>query len=256
MSEPVAELFEEELRRRGASFRLDSGSARYVVLYRGFELFVSLDNLAREYARDQDASAVVPFVDTVLSISFGAGSWEDARPSILLCLEPSDYAEPPEFSTAVSGRLLRVPVRLNASTGAIKWISQTMLDAWQVTLDLVNETASSNLADALADAKFEYRDIDGVRLGFVSTVLPFKSALILAPNLRDIVAPLLGWPLCAVVPDRDFLYLWDAQHIDFADRVGRVVVDQFTTAPHPLTTEVFEIDDAGISAIGAFPISA
>jgi hypothetical protein len=58
-----------------------------------------------------------------------------------------------------------------------------------------------------------------------------------------------------VIPNRDFLYVWAAQHRDFIHRVGKVVVREFTTSPYPLITEVFEIGDAGIAAIGAFPVT-
>jgi hypothetical protein len=127
-----------------------------------------------------------------------------------------------------------------------------MLEKWRVARDEVETAALGNLAAALANASIEYKDIDGVRLGFVGTTLPFKSALTLAPNLRDVVSPILGWPLHAVVPDRDFLYLWDARHRTFLHRVGGVVVKEFAAAPYPLTTEVFEIRDDGITAIRAF----
>ena len=63
-------------------------------------------------------------------------------------------------------------------------------------------------------------EIDGVELGFIATWLPFKASLVLAPNLREIVGARLGWPLMAVVPDRDFLYLWAARHTNFVQRVG------------------------------------
>jgi hypothetical protein len=94
--------------------------------------------------------------------------------------------------------------------------------------------------------------VSGLRLGIVTTTLPFKTALIFAPNLKEVVSPALGWPLHAVIPDCDFLYLWDARHTTFMERVGGVVVDQFAKSPHPLTTEIFEISDDGITAIGAF----
>jgi hypothetical protein len=254
MSDPVAALFEQELGRRGVPFRVDSASARYVVPHEGVEKFVSLGNLAREYARDRDPSRVSRFIDTVLTARQDHVSWNDARPSILLCLEPSDHVEPPAFRTPVSDRVDQVPVHFNAATGAISWITPRMLDDWRVTLEDIKPVALTNLSGALTTAKIEHRDIDGVRLGYVGTALPFKSALILAPNLKEVVSPVCGWPLHAVVPDRDFLYVWAAQHTDFIARVGRVVVDEFTAAPYPLTTEVFEIGDAGISAIGAFPV--
>jgi len=89
-----------------------------------------------------------------------------------------------------------------------------------------------------------------VRLGIIETDLAFKTALI-----REVVSPTLGWPLLAVVPDRDFIYLWPAQHWGFIHRVGEVVVGELTTSPYTLSTEAFEIGDAGIEAIGAFPVA-
>jgi hypothetical protein len=113
--------------------------------------------------------------------------------------------------------------------------------------------AFANLARALTESTLESQDIDGVQLGFFTTSPPFKASLILAPNLRDCVGPALGWPLMAVVPERDFLYLWAARHTDFVGRVGGVVVREFAKASYPISTEIYEISDAGIRAIGAFP---
>ena len=252
MSDAVAAIFEQELGRRGVAFRFDDGSGCYVVRHDGRDLFVSVDNLARKYLRDSDEEHVVRFIDIVLSAPLGPRSWEAARTKVLFCLEPSDYAEPPDFRNPVSKRVDRVLVDVEPSKETISWMTPGMLEDWRVTLDEVEAMALSNLAAALADATIEYKDIDGVRLGYAATSIPFKSALILAPNLKQVVSPLLGWPLHAVIPDRDFLYLWDAQHKTFLNRVGGVVVKEFAAAPYPLTTEVFEIDDGGITAIGAF----
>ena len=48
------------------------------------------------------------------------------------------------------------------------------------------------LAAALAAANVAYKDLDGVRLGIIESDLAFKTALILAPNLREVVSPTLG----------------------------------------------------------------
>jgi hypothetical protein len=88
----------------------------------------------------------------------------------------------------------------------------------------------------------------------LNTSIPFKSSLILAPNLKEVTGPALGWPLLAVTPDRDFLYLWDSRHTDFAGRVGAVVVREFTESSYPISPEVFEITDDGIKAVGEFPV--
>jgi hypothetical protein len=252
VSDAVARIFERELERRGVAFRFDDETGCYVIRHLGGRLFVSLDNLARMYLHDPDSAHVSHFIDAVLSTGGPLEPWKQARTSVLFCLEPSDYAEPPPFRTPISKRVDRVPVHIDDSRGGMHWITPGMLEEWQVTLDDVETTAWRNVAAALADATIEYNDIDGVRLGYAITVIPFKSVLTLAPNLREVVSPVLGWPLHAVMPDRDFLYFWDARHTTFLERVGRVVVKEFATSPYPLSTEVFEIGDGGITAIGAF----
>ncbi len=250
----AASLFEQELTRRGVPFSFDQETGRYKVQHEGLELFVSLDNVTRNYERDHDSAHITGFVDAVLAAPADCPSWEDAKPSILFCLEPSDYQQPPEIRTAVSGHVDRVPVYYNEQEGTISWITPAQIGDWGVTRDETEATALGNLAAVLKDAAIEHSDIDGVTLGFIRTALPFKSALILAPNLKEIAAPLLGWPLLAVIPDRDFVFLWAAKHDGFVNRVGSMVVKEFSAAAYPLTTEVFEIGDEGIAAIGAFPV--
>jgi hypothetical protein len=257
MADPLALLFEQELVRRGIAFRLDDASERYVIRHAGLDLFVGLDNLRRGYARDGDASRVARFLDSVLATPVGGPeSWAEAQANVLFCLEPSGYAEPPPLRVTLSDLVDRVLVHWDASRNTISWISQDQLDDWQVSLTDLSAVASGNLARALAEADVQYTEIDGMRLGWLSSALPFKTALMLAPNLKQVLSPVLGWPLLAVAPDRDFLYLWDAGHDDLLRRVGGVVVKEFKTAAYPLSTEVFRIDDEGISAIGAFPMDA
>src|SRR5262245_65626020 len=115
-----------------------------------------------------------------------------------------------------------------------------MLDGWNISLAQLETTASANLAAALAAAKVAHTDIGGVRLGIIETDLACKAALILAPNRREVVSATLGWPLFAVIPDRDFLYLWGAQHRDFVHRIGGVVVREFTNLRSARRAHVFQ----------------
>jgi hypothetical protein len=154
---------------------------------------------------------------------------------------------------AVSDRVDGVAIHFDAGQNIVTWVTEQMLDDWRVSPEELALEASANLARALAAAHLEYYDIGGRRLGSLTTGLPFKTALLLAPNLKEIVSRTLGWPLLAVVPDRDFLHLWDARYDDMMARMERVVVREFGTAPYPLTTEVFRISDEGIATVCAFP---
>lgn len=250
----AALLFEQELDRRGAVFAYDGESDRYVIQHLGGELCISLQNLCIEYDRDHDASRVASFVDIALGPWGAPQSWDLASAGLLFCLEPTDYVERPELRVSISEQADKVLIHFDEARGSISWVSQSYLDDWGVSRDEAEMAASANLSALMARATLRTEEVGDVTLGFIETGLPFKTALLLAPNFKQIISPALGWPLYAVAPDRDFLYLWAASRPDFIQRVGGVVVREFTTAPYPISTEVFEISDDGISTIGAFPV--
>lgn len=254
MSDLVAALFERELERRGVSYSFDRQANCYRVQSGDGEASVSIDNLRRAYDLDRDEGHVTHFVDSVLSARIDDLPWEQVQGAILFTVEPSDYVNPSEMRLPLSERVDMVPVLLDVARNTITWISFSMVGAWKVPITDVGDAALRNLAAQLEAAKLEYADIDGVRLGYFESELALKSSLILAPNLREVVAPVIGWPVYAVIPERDFLYLWATRHTDFTGRLGEVVVKVFNSSPYPLTTEVFEISDHGIKAIGAFAL--
>ncbi len=252
MSSVVDDLFRQELSRRGVAFRHDAGSDRYIVQWQESELYVSLTNIEREYERDRDTSRVYRFIDSLLSPLSAVPEWEVAEPNIYACLEPR-HEDRGQLAVAISERVDKTLVFINNQRGTITFIEPFMLDRWRATLPAVQAAASANLARALNAAALKYHEIDGVRLGYFETAHYLKSGLLLAPNLEAVAGPILGWPLLAVVPSRDFLYLWDARHWDFGGRVGRLVVDEFTKSPYPITTEVLSVSASGLEAVGAFP---
>ena len=251
------QLLEVELRRRGVSFAHDIESGRHVVQRAdGTRLLISLENLSREFERDNDEGRIARFVDSVLGSGSSPRVWQEAESRLYLALEPSDYAERSDLARAISNRVDRVPVVFDDEHGAMSWVTQQMIGDWSVTEDALIRRAAENLNAALRSATLQSDQVDDVQVAFIASALPFKAALILAPDFRAFVEPTLGWPLFAVAPARDFLYLWNAQHREFASRLGHVVVKEFTHSAYPLSAEVFELGDKGLRAIGEYPVGA
>jgi hypothetical protein len=251
----VRTLFEDELRQRGLPFSIDAESGRHAVEIGGGRMLVSLDNLQRDVAGDGDSGRVSRFVDAIVASS-GVSEAPLSADDLYWCLEPGDYEERADFRVAMSDRVDRVLVHLSADGRLVTWLTPAMLDSLGLSESDAGTRAFTNLGRALSEATIESQAVDDVQLGFIGTPLPFKAALILAPNLRQVVGAVLGWPLMAVVPDRDFLYLWAARHTDFVQRVGEVVVREYSQASYPISTEVYEITDQKIRAIGEFPTGA
>lgn len=249
----VQTQFENELRARGIAFSIDPESGRHSLEIGGGRMLVSLENVQRDVARSGDFGRVQRFIDSIVASADADGDAPDPD-RLFWCLEPTDYEERADFRVAVSDCVDRVLVHLSSDGGLITWVTPEMLEALGVSEGEAAERAFENLALALTQATVESQAIEGVALGYLVTELPFKSSLILAPNFRSVVEPVLGWPLLAVAPDRDFLYLWAARHTDFVQRVGSVVVREYQQASYPLSTEVYKITDDAIKAIGAFPV--
>jgi len=249
----VREPFERELTRRGISFEIDPDSGCHLVSIDQGQLRISLDNLERELAAGVDADRVARFVDAVLA-SARPGDNDYAAERLYWSLEPNDYQEKADYCVAVSESVDRVLVHLSEDGSAIAWVTPHILEVLGLSEAEAGQAAFANLAREVGAATLEAQQVDGAALGYVITQLPFKAALILAPNLRQLVEPQLGWPVLAVVPDRDFLYLWGATHQELTQRVGPVVVREYTRSPYAISTEVYRMDDDGVRAVGAFPV--
>lgn len=242
-------LFENELSRLGIPFSVDAESGRHAIELAESRILVSLDNLRREMEADRDVGRIQRFVKSVIGSADGSRLSAD---QLFWNLEPNEYEVCPEYRVAMSEHVDRVLVHLSPDETHITWVTPEMLKSLGLPEVEAGARAFQNLAHALSAASVEHSEIDGVRLGFVGTTVPFKASLMLAPNLREIMEPVIGWPLLAVAPDRGFLYVWDAQHAGFAQRVGGVVVREYSKAAYPISTEVYEISGEGIRAIGAF----
>lgn len=246
------QLFESELRRRGHAFKHDRKSGGYRIDQGDSRMRVSLDNIARDLEGEDADARMARFVESIL----GTVADRESRGGIdrlFWSLEPGDYASPPEIREPMSEQADRVLILYDDAVNHLIWATPAMLDGLNVTAARAGEIALRNLAAELAATTVVVEDVRGVPLAMLGTTLPIKASLLMAPNLKEVVGGKIGWPLLAVAPVRDFLWLWPAEHDHFVAQTGKTVVSEFNGSPYPVSTEVFRIDDDGIRAIGSFP---
>jgi hypothetical protein len=152
----------------------------------------------------------------------------------------------------ISDYLYRVLVHTDPAERAIVWLTPALVEQWGVTVAEAEAAAAENLAELLRRTGVETRDAHGHTLGMLPTNSGFKAALIFSPNLRQVVEPLLGWPIFATIPNRQFAYLIPEKEQDFIPHLGGVIVEEYLKSGYPISPEVFHISDQGIKAIGAF----
>ncbi len=250
------DIFRAELDKRGLEHSV-TPEGRYRVKIDDNTVIISLENVRRNYDRDGDADAIVRFVAKLDTDFFAeTPSWDDVRPFVRYSLEDADYniGFDDVLFTPITDELYQVFVYTPADGSRIAWISESMLDDWGVTREQVVRQAEENMTAIVASSKLDVEDIDGNKIGMISTEeTPFKASLILSPAFRDLVSPSHGWPVYVVVPCRDFAYVLRIDSRDFLGRLGRVVVNEYRNSGHPITKDVLQVSDDGITAIGTYP---
>lgn len=247
----AAKLFELELVRRGVRFSTDASSGRYLITAAGQSLAVDVSNLRRMLTGDaEDKDVVAGYVDAVLR---AVAPHEVTSGDFYWCLERNDYVDSPSFAEVLSPQLDRVLTRFVDGGRLVAWATPSEVGVLDESGRDPLDRAWLNLDHALQRAGIRTRVIDGATLVFFETDFVSKASFMLAPTLRDIVSPLIGWPVLAVAPARDFQYFWNPDETALLNRVGPVIAREFLGSPHPLSTEVFRVG-AGIEPIGAFRI--
>jgi hypothetical protein len=135
-----------------------------------------------------------------------------------------------------------------------KWIDETQVEKWGIDNETLVRYANLNLDKEVEKASLEIELIEGKKLGLIETNEETKkSAFLLSKKLKDIVRKELGWPIYAVIPVRDFVYLFSEEDAEFfIERVGGVVVQEYNESGYPITTEILKCSDDGIVAIGKY----
>ncbi len=129
-----------------------------------------------------------------------------------------------------------------------------MLQDWGVSEDAAVAAAGINMDRLLQGKELELAgEIDGMSLGMVPVDSVFKASVIFAPGFKRFVSQKLDWPVLAVIPCRDFIYVLAEKDKALLNRMGDVVQREYRESGYPITTEVFRVSDKGIEAIGKFP---
>lgn len=249
------ELFQAELVKRGLPFTINVDGL-YEIRIGDVTATVNLENIRRTYARDHDADAIVRFAKQLDVDMFDEiPNWNDVKAFLRFSLEPSDYETGLDdtLHEIVTDELVKIFVFTPPDGSRITWITDSMLADWQVTRETLVKQANANMSQLLADTTLDVEDIDGVKLGMLSTEeTPFKASLILTDRFHELVAPTHGWPVYVVAPARDFVYVISRENREFLGRLGAVVLREYSDSGYPVTPDVLEVGDDGVTAIGSF----
>jgi hypothetical protein len=252
----VFEKFKEQIEKKGLKIdSVDKSGLIYINLH-GTELKVSLDNAKRDFERDKDTTRIVNYVLSLDSAVIDLPPlWSEAKGYIYISLFPSDY----DFTEFIHERITDdvEKIYVLSANRSLTWISKTDLKKWGVTeTDLIKQ-ANSNGDSLLAKSKITFDTIENRKIGMLETDdETLKAALLFAPSIKEKVKKDFGFPFYAVIPVRDFCYIFSDKDFNFfSKKLGATVIDEYEKSGHPITTEILKFTDNGVEAVGIYRVN-
>lgn len=243
MSDPL----ETWLNQRGLT--LDDDPPRV----RGLGLELALTPILRNewtHRLTEDPDGLEDDLRTMVNAVGVPEGWWVARSGLRLLLMSRPTVPDDVLHLPLSERAAAVLVHTDPDESLITLLRKSHLETWHVGLEEAHEAALAGLDRVLADAELEVQDAGGSPLGMLATHSPFKASLLLAPALRGTVEGALGWPVHAVAPCRDFLFVFGDP--DLVPKLGGPVMHEYESSAHPVSNEVFRVGDEGLEALGAY----
>lgn len=138
-------------------------------------------------------------------------------------------------------------------SGQIRFVRSSDLKDWKVTAEDAWEVAFAELERRASRTEVEILPAGELVVASIFASEPYKASLLLARNLKERLPSSLGWPVIAVAPARDFVYLVRKTDFEKAGGLGAIVLREFNNSGYPISTEVWEISDTGMDAVGYYP---
>jgi hypothetical protein len=250
----VFEKFKSELEKRNLKIDSIDEEDFIHININGNDLKISLENTRRKYESDSDESHILDLVHIITSYSSKIPKWEISKNEVFIQLFPNDFDYKDFINEKVTDDFSKVYVVIENEKQS--WISKEDLKEWKITeLDLKNQ-ANLNADKLLEKTKINFEEIENKKLGVIEVQrTSLKGSLLFAPNMREKINKDFGFPFYAVIPVRDFCYIFAEKDFDFfSNRIGKIIVEEYQNSAYPITTEILKFSESGITSVGKYPV--
>jgi hypothetical protein len=251
----VFEEFKYQIEREGMKIDSVDEDGLLVISQGEITLKISLGNVRKNYERDKDESHISDLVQTLISYSIEVpATWSEVKDNIYISFFPNDY----EFNEFMHYKVTDEFSKVYVYSGQDKlaWIANDDLLKWEITEADIENQSNINADKLLESTPILFNVIEEHKLGSIEVEqVSLKGALLFAPAMKNKIEKDIGFTFYAVLPVRDFCYIFSENGFDFfAARIGKVVVDEYTQSGYPITTEILKFTAEGVEAVGKFPV--
>lgn len=216
---------------------------------------ISLDNVRKSYNQDGNFDHLDSLIQSVHDylMEIPIPTWDESKDNVFLSLYPSDADFQDNIHDPVTNDFHKYYVYYRDNQYI--WISHDQLGTWEINEDTFKQHVDKNMNTLLNSSSIETMTTEsGATLAyFVTEMAELKSALLFSKDLKEKVAPILGFPIYCVLPVRDFCYMFNEKDKDeLIPLLGQAVLKEYQESGYEITTEIIKISDDGIEALGKY----
>ena len=207
---------------------------------------VNISNLRKQYAVSPHEKTLNDFVELVINYKQAMPSWSEAKKQIFYYLYPSNYDFKHFVHETVSPKLSKIYVF--SDNGKLEWISNEDLTKWGISALELEKLAQLNSKEIYSSLRIELDTLEGHRYISIESNRPsFNSSFVLCSQFKDIISTEIGWPVYAIVPCRDQIYIFGEKDLTYMkSKLKNFVQKKHTESNDPLSLEILQISDEGI----------
>lgn len=174
---------------------------------------ISLDNVRRNYERDKDESHISDLVQTLTSYSNDLPlTWAETKNNIFISLFPNDKEYQDLLYIKITDEFCKVYVFKEKDK--LTWITKEDLKKWNITETELDKQANANADKLLEITPITFDTVENRKLGLIEVEqTSLKGALLFAPRMKEKVEANFGFPFYAVIPVRDFCYIFFGERL-------------------------------------------
>ncbi|WP_116770470.1 hypothetical protein [Maribacter litoralis] len=250
----VLDYFKVQIEKQG--MKIDSiDETELIYISKGdINLKVSLDNIRVVYEREYDKSVITGFVKSILNYSLEMPEqWSDVKERIFVSLFTSEYDYQDFINFEFSQKVNKIYTY--RENDLFFWVTYENLKKWNISEKKLVEQAQQNGDRILSATKIVYDTIEDRKLGMLESPENenLKAALLLAPSMKERIVKDFSFPFYAVIPVRDFCYVFSEHDFEFfSQRIGQVVVEEYEQSAYPFTPELLRFSEVGVETVGIY----
>ncbi|BDU26399.1 hypothetical protein [Flavobacterium sp. GSB-24] len=252
VNDVVFTKFKTQLENNGININsVDEEDFIYIAID-GSELKISLENVRRNYERDSDDKHISDLVEVIVSHSSKPLKWGDIKNNVYIQLVPKDFEFENLIHEKVTNEFSKVFI-INSDT-SFSFITEDDLIDWKLDLSELKRQVDLNLDLLLSKIEIEVEDVHNHKLGMINIPdIWLKSSCLFSLKIKNKVEDNIGFPFYAVIPVRDFCYIFGEEDFKyFSECLGSVVLDEYEKSGYPITTEILKFSETGVEAIGKY----